>query len=125
MRMCSHHPTRCGRKMGILLAFLVLALSSAAFAAGPLPVESAHPLRPATSSRSVEELRAPRGDGRAPAPSEEAVKARLAAEYGTFPLLFEKNENATASPVHFTVRGRDKTLYWLRRPLRQQARAHH
>ncbi len=112
MRMCSHHPTRCGRKMGILLVFLVLVLSSAAFAAGPLPGESAHPLRPATSSRSVEELRAPRGDVRTPAPSEEAVKARLAEDYGTFPLLFEQSTPTEDSPVHFTVRGRDKTLYF-------------
>ncbi|HQK25646.1 MAG TPA: SBBP repeat-containing protein, partial [Synergistaceae bacterium] len=111
MRMCSHHPTRCGRKMGILLVFLVLVLSSAAFAVGPLP-GGAHSWRPATSSRSAEELRAPRGDGRAPAPSEEAVKARLAADYGTFPLLFEKTTPTADSPVHFTVRGRDKTLYF-------------
>jgi len=42
----------------------------------------------------------------------EAVRARLEAGYGKFPLLFEENGGQTSPEVAFTVKGSDKTLYF-------------
>jgi len=64
--------------------------------------------------KRIAELRGERALG-APRPASTVGKTsgvRLEAGYGRFPLLFEENGGQTAPEVAFTVKGRDKTLYF-------------